>query len=154
MALDRISILRRDVLKYAIAGTAALVSLPALAADRISKVNGNAIKGYDTTAYFRHGAPKKGSASSTVEWKGATWRFASAAEADLFRANPEAYSPQFGGFCARAMSLGKVFKGDPEIWRIRGNNLYLFARPVGRDVYDKDPEGLIAKAEANWKKLK
>lgn len=154
MASKSILYARRSILQFAAAGTVTLLSFPTLADDRISKVNGNAIKGYDTTAYFRHGEPRKGSNAATVKWKSATWRFASTAEADLFRANPEAYSPQFGGFCARAMSLGKIFKGDPEVWRIRGNNLYLFARPVGRDVYDKDPEGLIAKAEANWKKLK
>ncbi len=154
MASSTSPLTRRDILKFAVAGAATLASLPAFAADRISKVNGNAIKGYDTTVYFRRGEALKGSASSTVEWKGATWRFASAEEAALFRANPEAYSPKFGGFCAQAMSLGKVVRGDPEVWRIRENNLYLFARPVGRDFFDKSPDEMIAKAIANWKKLK
>ena len=145
---------RRDFIKYATAGAAAVVALPAYASDRIAKVNGKAIKGYDTTAYFHRGAPQKGSPSTTVEWKGATWQFATAADAEKFRSNPEGYSPQFGGFCTRAMSKGIVVNGDPEVWRIYGQHLYLFARPVGRDHFDKGEDAMIAKAKANWKKLK
>ncbi len=147
--------LNRRTMMHMTAFTAAIVlPLPAMAGDRIAKVNGNAIKGYDTTAYFRHGTPRKGTSSSVVKWKGATWRFETDEEAALFRADPEYYSPQFGGYCARAMSLGRVFKGDPEVWRIRGDKLYLFARPVGRDFFDKGPDEMIKKAEANWEKLK
>jgi len=151
--LSNTNLLRRDFIKYATAGAAAIVSLPAIASDRIAKVNGTAIKGYDTTAYFRLGSPQKGSTSTVVDWKGAKWRFATAADAELFRANPEGYSPQFGGFCTRAMSKGIVVKGDPEVWRIHGKRLYLFARPVGRDYFDKGEDAMIAKAQANWDKL-
>ncbi len=153
-SLGTSSLLRRDFLKYATVGTAALFSLPAFPSDRIAKVNGKAIKGYDTTAYFRLGQPQKGSSSSVVEWKGATWQFATAADAAKFRANPEGYAPQFGGFCTRAMSKGIVVKGDPEVWRIYGQHLYLFARPVGGKYFDKGEDAMIAKAKANWKKLK
>jgi len=146
---------RRDFIKYATAGAAVFGSLPTLvlASDRIAKTNGTAIKGYDTTAYFRLGAPQKGSTSTVVEWKGAKWRFATAADAETFRANPEGYSPKFGGFCTRAMSKGIVVKGDPEVWRIHGQHLYLFARPVGGEYFDKGEDAMIAKAQANWDKL-
>lgn len=147
-------IIRRDVLKMATtASLITLLPLPAFASNRIAKKNGVAIKGYDTTAYFQHGKAKKGASTTIVEWKGAKWNFATVAEADLFRSDPESFAPQFGGFCTRAMSLKKIVHGDPEVWRIRGKKLYLFARPVGRDFFDKGPDAMIAKAKAHWATL-
>lgn len=147
-------IIRRDVLKMATtASLITLLPLPAFASNRIAKKNGVAIKGYDTTAYFQHGKAKKGASATIVEWKGAKWNFATVAEADLFRSDPESFAPQFGGFCTRAMSLKKIVHGDPEVWRIRGKKLYLFARPVGRDFFDKGPDAMIAKAKAHWATL-
>lgn len=136
-------------------GGAALVAFPALASDRISKTRfgGVAIKGYDTTAYFEHGDARKGEPDNEVEWKGAKWRFASATEAELFAADPESYAPQFGGFCTHAMSLKQIVPGDPEVWRIRDDKLYLFAKKKGRDVFDEDPATMIAAAQAYWDTL-
>jgi len=125
---------RRDFIKYASVGAVVIGSLPTLAfaSDRIAKTNGTAIKSYDTTVYFRLGTPQKESTSTVVEWKGAEWRLATAADTTTFRANPERYSPKFGGFCTRAMSKGIVVKGNPEVWRIHDQQLYLFARPLGQ----------------------
>ena len=146
--------IRRDILKLAVAGTTvALIPLPAFASTRNAKKNGIAIKGYDTTSYFQNGKAKRGAKSTVVEWNGAKWNFATTAEADMFRANPTSFAPQFGGFCTRAMSFKKIVHGDPEVWRIRGKKLYLFARPVGRDFFDKDPDAMIAKAKAHWNTL-
>ena len=147
------ALIRRDVLKLGLAASATLLPLKAFASERIAKKNGVAIKGYDTTAYFKHSKAKKGESGTVVEWKGAKWNFATVAEAKLFRANPESFAPQFGGFCTRAMSLKKIVHGDPEVWRIRGKKLYLFARPVGRDFFDKGPDAMIAKAKAHWATL-
>ena len=79
------------------------------AMELVSKTKaGVAIKGYDTTAYFQSGKAAKGEKSNIVQWNGATWRFGTAEEAALFEADPTAYTPQFGGYCARAMSLKRV----------------------------------------------
>lgn len=113
-----------------------------------------ALKGYDATAYFKAGTPAKGSDATIVKWKGASWRFADAKDADLFRANPTAYAPQFGGYCTRAMSLGKEVPGDPEVWRIHEGNLYVFFAAPGSVIFDQDPNGMIKKAQAHWATLK
>jgi len=148
------SLKRRDVMVLGLAGAATVMALPALAKDRVSKTrSGVAIKGYDTTAYFQKGGPAKGAAGNVVEWKGAKWQFATAEEAALFQANPTAFEPQFGGHCTRAMSIRKVVPGDPEVWRIHGNKLYLFFAPVGRDLFDKGPDEMIAKAWEYWNTL-
>ena len=115
--------------------------------------NGTSLKGYDTTAYFQSNRPAKGSDATTVAWKGATWRFASQKDADLFKANPEAYAPQFGGYCTRAMSLGKVVPADPEVWRIHNGKLHVFYAPRGGTAFDKGPDPMIKRAQAYWDTL-
>jgi hypothetical protein len=66
------------------------------------KVNTNyfgvAIKGYDTVAYFTLGQAVKGKSKFEYNWHDAKWRFASAANRDLFAADPEAYAPKYGGY--------------------------------------------------------
>ncbi|NNK15548.1 MAG: YHS domain protein, partial [Sulfitobacter sp.] len=94
-----------------------------------------------------------GSDDHTVNWNGALWRFAKQDDADQFAGAPERFAPQFGGFCARAMSLGKVVDADPEVWRIFEGRLYLFARPAGGKVFDKGEAEIISKAQHHWQTL-
>jgi hypothetical protein len=72
-----------------------------------------ALDGYDAVSYFRTGKPIKGVAAHGVSWKGASWRFASAESKAAFEANPHAFAPQYGGYCAWAVSQGYTAKGDP-----------------------------------------
>jgi YHS domain-containing protein len=87
----------------------------------LSKV---AIKGYDPVAYFKSGKPVEGTGTHEHRWMGATWRFASAANRDAFAADPQRYAPQFGGYCAWAVSQGYTADIDPEAWTIVGDKLY------------------------------
>lgn len=114
---------------------------------------GIAMQGYDTHAYWTINNAREGNPDFVVEWRGKPWHFASAEDADMFRTNPSAYEPQFGGFCTRAMSLKKIVDGDPEVWRIHKGKLYLFARPVGGEFFDKGQDAMIAKAQAHWDTL-
>jgi YHS domain-containing protein len=57
-----------------------------------------AINGYDTVAYFTDNKPVKGLDAYVQTWMGAKWKFASQAHLDLFKAKPEQYAPQFGGY--------------------------------------------------------
>ena len=112
-----------------------------------------AIGGYDPVAYFTDGKPVKGSKEFTFEWMDATWRFASAEHRDLFRADPEKYAPQYGGYCAYAVSQGSTAGIDPAAWTIVDGKLYL--------NYDKDIQAkwtakrdeYIRAADANWPKI-
>lgn len=114
---------------------------------------GRAIKGYDTRAYFSEATARSGLDDHTVEWKGATWRFATAEDAAAFSNNPTAFAPQFGGYCTRAMSFKRLVPADPEVWRIHGDKLYMFARPVGGVKFDEGQDAMIAKAQAYWETL-
>ena len=69
--------------------------------------DGIAIDGWDTVAYFTEDGAVRGVPEFSHEWDGATWLFSSAANRDLFASNPEAYAPEFGGWCAYALSQGR-----------------------------------------------
>lgn len=109
-----------------------------------------AIEGTDPVAYFKQGRAVKGSGDFTHKWNGATWRFASQANRDAFAAAPQQYAPQFGGYCAWAVSQGYTASIDPEAWSIVDGKLYLNYSKGVQTQWKQDIPGNIAKAEANW----
>ena len=115
---------------------------------------GVAIKGYDPVAYFTDGKSAKGDAAFAYDWNGATWRFASAAHRDAFKADPEKYAPQFGGYCAWAVSQNYTANSDPEnAWKIVNGKLYLNYNREIQQKWAEDIPGNIAKADGNWPAL-
>lgn len=121
---------------------------------RVSTGGGeSAIQGYDTYAYWAVATPVEGAEAHTVTYKGVPWRFATQEDAAAFAADPGRFAPQFGGFCTRAMSFKKVVDGDPKVWRIFEDGLYLFAKPVGGRKFDGNEVEMIAKAQAHWDTL-
>ncbi len=109
-----------------------------------------AVEGYDAVAYFTEGKPVKGDKDFATEYNGAEFRFASQANLDAFKADPVNYAPQFGGYCAWAVSQGYTAKGDAEVWRIVDGKLYLnYNRKVQSD-WEKDIPGFIQSANSNW----
>jgi YHS domain-containing protein len=111
---------------------------------------GIAIRGADPVAYFTDSAYVPGSAEFTHDWQGATWQFASAEHRDSFAANPEAYAPQYGGFCAWAVSQGYTAEVDPEAWKVVDGKLYLNFDKKIQKRWEKDIPGFIAAANQNW----
>ncbi len=117
---------------------------------RVYTENSIAIKGTDPVAYFREGKPVRGSNEFTYQWMNATWKFASAQNRDLFASNPEKYAPQYGGFCAWAVSQGNTAPIDPNAWKIVDGKLYLNYNKSVQRTWEKDIPGNIAKADRNW----
>jgi YHS domain-containing protein len=109
-----------------------------------------AVGGYDPVAYFAMGKPVQGATQFSTEYKGATWRFASQQNLDAFKANPTAYAPQYGGYCAWAVSQGYTASGDPRYWRVVNGKLYLNYDASVQATWEKDIPGFIAKADRNW----
>ncbi len=132
-----------------------VTALPALAISPVNKslLGGVAIDGYDAVAYFTDAKPVEGSKEFSFEWKGATWRFASAAHRDLFAQEPGKYAPQYGGYCAYAVAHGKTADIDPAAWTVRGGRLFLNYDADIQQKWLQDPDGYIAKADANWPKM-
>lgn len=109
-----------------------------------------ALDGHDPVAYFKAGKPLKGNPAHTLSWNGATWHFASAENKAAFAAKPEAFAPQYGGYCAWAVSEGYTAKGDPSVWRIVDGKLYLNYNASVQKGWEKDVPGRIAKGDRNW----
>lgn len=114
---------------------------------------GVAIGGYDPVAYFTEGHPVAGSAMFELRWNGATWRFASAASRARFEANPGAYAPAFGGYCAWAISQNYIAPGDPLVWRIVEGRLYLNFNQRAKSLWEADLAAAIARGNANWPRV-
>lgn len=153
--METLSSTRRRILAgLALAMALGLLAPSAEALDPVFSHRGKAIRGYDPVAYFTEGRPLEGSGDFTAEWMGATWRFASAANRDAFQADPARYAPQYGGYCAWAVSQGYTASIDPEAWRIVGDKLFLnYSKSVQRR-WEKDTPGNIAKGDRNWPGLK
>lgn len=110
----------------------------------------HAVGGYDTVAYFTEGKPVQGKDEFTTEYKGVNWRFASQENLDKFKANPDQYRPQYGGYCAYAVANGGTAKGEPEVWHIHEGKLYLNVSKSVQRRWLKDVPGYITKANTNW----
>ncbi len=106
-----------------------------------------AIRGTDPVAYFEEGEVVAGDSEYESEWQGATWRFSSAENQELFESDPEAYTPQYGGYCAKALSEGNVVSSDPEAWKIVDGKLYLNYSSQVQQQWLQDIEGNIALAD-------
>ncbi len=145
---------RRSLMAAALALPLAVsFSLPALAGKPeifTGLVAGKGAAGHDVVAYFTMGKPVKGSAEFATEWKGATWEFSSAENLEKFKASPEAFAPQYGGYCAYGVSKGGLVKGEPDLWKIVDGKLYLNFSEDVQKKWEKDIPGFIKAADGNW----
>lgn len=111
---------------------------------------GLALKGYDPVSYFVSNGPRMGEARFQHHWDGATWYFASQDNLDRFIDNPQQYAPQFGGFCAFALSKGQLADSDPQAWSIINDKLYLNYNKQVRSMWLPQASTLIPEAERRW----
>ncbi|CAK1813761.1 MULTISPECIES: YHS domain-containing (seleno)protein [Vibrio] len=133
-----------------------LVSPYVFAADEIYTgfFSSKALDGYDTVAYFTSGKPIEGSKKFSTEYKGADWYFSSEKNLTLFVNNPEKYAPQYGGYCAWAVSAKSDFApGDPNQWTIVDNKLYLNYDQEIKQRWEQDRAQHIQKADTIWPQL-
>ena len=115
---------------------------------------GVALRGHDPVAYQTQTRPVPGLAQFTATYEGATYRFASAANRDAFRANPARYAPAFGGFCAMGVAMGRKLDGDPTLFRVVDNRLYLNVSAPVQQRWLQDIPGNIRAANERWPALR
>lgn len=109
-----------------------------------------AVGGYDAVAYFIEKKPVKGDTKFVTTYKDAEWRFRSEENRDKFRAAPERYAPQYGGYCAWAVSQGGTASGDPQYWKIVNDKLYLNYDADVQKKWETDIAGFIKLANGHW----
>lgn len=132
-----------------LAASSAHADFPAIDVDGA----GLALRGYDTVSYFTEGRPRRGLDAHSTRWNGATWRFASAANLARFRAAPQTYAPQFGGYCAWAVSRNYLAPGDPLQWRIVDGQLFLNFNAQAKALWEADRAASIVRGRANWPRV-
>ncbi|HAA15904.1 MAG TPA: YHS domain protein [Cytophagales bacterium] len=123
--------------------------------------DGVVLSGYDVVSYFNEDGPAQGKAKFSAEHDGATYYFASKKNRNAFQADPEAYLPQYGGFCAYAIAaMGAKVPVDPETFKVADGKLYLFfndlynGEPMNTLVpWEADEASLMKTANDNWKKM-
>ncbi|MGK7654570.1 YHS domain-containing (seleno)protein [Roseovarius sp. B08] len=133
------------------------ISTAAFAADEANvgnglTLNGNPLgmHGVDPVSMFESSAPTQGNAVHTSTYDGVDYYFTSAEAKASFDAVPEQYLPQFGGFCAFGVQVGKKLDGDVRYADIVEGKLYLFVNAATLEKYLEDPEAVIAGANAKW----
>ena len=120
----------------------------------IFQKDGAAIGGYDPVAFFTESKPVKGAANYNLQWKDATWRFASQANLDSFAKAPEKYAPQYGGYCAYGTADGHKAPTEADTWTVLNGKLYFNYNQEVKGMWDKDRPKYIAQADGNWENIK
>ena len=113
-----------------------------------------AIKGYDPVAFFKAGKPVMGLKEYSYEWNGATWYFSSNENLSSFKATPEKYAPQYGGYCAYGTAEGHKAPTETDTWTIVGDKLYFNYNKSVQALWKENQRKLIEKANSNWPMIK
>jgi len=121
--------------------TTAIVSNP---------LTGVALEGNDPVSYFTEKEPLAGTLDLAYDWGGVTWYFANQANLDVFKIDPEIYAPQFGGYCAMGVARGFLSDGNPRIYAMVGQRLYLFYSTANRDAFLMSPKKAMTDAVDHW----
>ena len=116
----------------------------------VNSAGGTGLKGYDPVAYFTVGRPTPGLDQYVYQWKGVTYRFASAENLERFKVDPEKYLPQYGGYCAYAMAIDRIADIDPSRWAIVDGKLYLNNNYLSYHLWSLNKSGNISSADRNW----
>ena len=148
-------------LRTLVAAALLSASSAAFAADEYNVVNGLTLTGnplgmhgVDPVSMFVDEAPSIGNAAFTSAHDEVDYYFASAEAQQRFDADPAAYLPQFGGFCAFGVYVGKKLDGDVRYADIVDGKLYLFVNAAIFAKYLENKDEVIAGAHAAWPKIR
>jgi YHS domain-containing protein len=119
----------------------------------VDMLTGVALGGMDPVSYFTAPQPLEGVSDFEYDWGGVPWYFANAADRDVFMRAPEVYAPQFGGHSKTSLAQGYLSDGDPRIYAVVADRLYLFYSGGTRDAFEHAPAATINAARAHWAAL-
>ncbi len=108
------------------------------------------LKGADVVAYFSDGRHEQGSPQFKSDYEGVTFHFANAGRKARFERSPEAYLPQFGGYCADGLVYAIPWGGDADTWKMIDGKLYIFGGQGSKDAFELDEARNLALAQAYW----
>lgn len=112
--------------------------------------SGVILDGYDAVAFFTDNKPVKGDAKFQFRYEEAIYYFASQEHLDLFKASSDKYKPQFGAWCAYAVSLGRIAPIDVNNFSIVDGRLFIQHNQRAVNGWNKDVRGNVVKADKYW----
>lgn len=146
--------------RFFLAAAAAIsLGLPAFAGEQYIDGTGYAVSGYDVVAYrslpssavgTQQISGVQGLASITADYNDATFAFSTKENRDKFLENPEHYAPQYDGHCAYGVSKGGKVPGNPNLWRIVDDKLFLNITKNVVTFWEEDIPSNISLANGNW----
>lgn len=116
--------------------------------------HGPALDGVCPVAYVEMKQAVKGNPQHTSTHQGRTFHFANAEAKQMFDQAPAKYLPAYDGLCATGVSMGMKLPADAQLFTVREGRTYLFSDAEAKAMFDKNPAGVVAKADANWPKVK
>lgn len=133
----------------------ALCNVPRVEAATTERVvsdvlSGLAISGVDPVTYFTDAAPLYGNADHEYSYGGVIWRFRNVGDQAAFAARPDVYMPRYGGYDAMGLGRGVAVPGNPLVWAMVGERVYLFYDEKSRDKFLANPDEAIVIADDNW----
>lgn len=138
----------------AVATTVGSAALGLAQGPPVSAVNvdaqGVALHGHDPVAYFTDGEAVPGAAQFEHQWHGTRWHFSNAANRDAFAKAPERYAPQFGGYCAWAVSRNYTAHIDPNAFAVVNGKRYVNYSIAVQARWRVDRDSNRTKAGGNW----
>jgi YHS domain-containing protein len=108
------------------------------------------LDGYDAVAFFTDSKPVQGDEKFQYSYQDAIYYFASQQHLDLFKGNPDKYKPQFGAWCAYAVSLGRIAPIDVNTFSIVEGRLVIQHNERAVKGWNKDVAGNLSKADKYW----
>jgi len=119
----------------------------------VDPLSGVALSGYDPVSYFTEKDPLKGKPEFELFWSGVPWYFASEANMEVFYKNPKIYAPQFGGFGTMSLARGFLSEGNPLIYAVLNDRLFLFYSFSNLDAFNLTNKIARVQAYDNWPQL-
>jgi len=109
-----------------------------------------AFGGHCPVAYVEMKQAITGDPEISLDYQGTHYVFANADAKKMFEKDPAKYHVAYSGYCATAMSMGKWFESDPNIFTIEGGVVYLFSSAEAKKMFDAAPAGFIEKADEQF----
>ena len=109
-----------------------------------------ALAGYSPVSYLDLGLAQIGNKAYKSEYNKVAYYFTSEEQKKTFDKNPERYLPQYGGYCAFAVSHNFTKSVKPDVWEIVDGKLYLNFNRTAYRKWKKDVDGSIERGDANW----
>ncbi|MNX71643.1 hypothetical protein D3C86_1029680 [compost metagenome] len=105
-------------------------------------------------AFFKNAEPIKGKDSISYTWKDVKWLFVNRENMESFKADPERFAPQYGGYCAYGTADGHKAPTQTETWTIIDKKLYFNYSNKVKELWNTDQKRFIEKADKNWIEIK